>query len=108
MHYCLQSRLDYWLRLLPIDITRRAAQAVDAALLSTVEAAGRPGMLAEDDGTQAEGVMLRRLRLPARRKGAGVRSRLDLAPAAYCASAVEAMECLPSCQGQAPRASGRC
>ena len=36
---------------------------------------------------------LRRLRLPARRKGAGVRSRLDLAPAAYCASAVEAMEC---------------
>ena len=34
--YCLQSRLDYWLRLLPIDITRRAAQAVDAALLSTV------------------------------------------------------------------------
>ena len=37
--------------------------------------------------------MLRRLRLPARRKGAGVRSRLDLAPAAYCASAVEAMEC---------------
>ena len=93
LFYCLQSRLDYWLRLLPIDITRRAAQAVDAALLSTVEAAGRPGMLAEDDGTQAEGVMLRRLRLPARRKGAGVRSRLDLAPAAYCASAVEAMEC---------------
>ena len=37
--------------------------------------------------------MLRRLRLPARRKGAGVRSRLELAPAAYCASAVEAMEC---------------
>jgi hypothetical protein len=36
--------------------------------------------------------MLRRIRLPARRKGAGVRSRLELAPAAYCASAVEAME----------------
>ena len=34
LFYCLQSRLDYWLRLLPIDITRRAAQAVDAALLS--------------------------------------------------------------------------
>jgi hypothetical protein len=37
--------------------------------------------------------MLRRLRLRARRKGAGVRSRLELAPAAYCASAVEVMEC---------------
>ena len=93
LFYCLQPRLDYWLRLLPTDITRSAAQAVDAALLSTVEAAGRPGMFAEDDGTPAEGVMLRRLRLPARRKGAGVRSRLELAPAAYCASAVEAMEC---------------
>ena len=45
------------------------------------------------DGTQAEGAMLRRLRLPARRKGAGVRSRLVLAPAAYCASTVESMEC---------------
>ena len=82
------SRIDYWLRLLPTDITRSAAQAVDAALLSTVEAAGRPGMFAEDDGTPAEGMMLRRLRLPARRKGAGVRSRLELAPAAYCASAM--------------------
>ena len=38
LFYCLQSRLDYWLRLLPTDITRSAAQAVDAALLSTVEA----------------------------------------------------------------------
>ena len=36
-----------------------AAQAVDAALLSTVEAAGRPGMFTEEDGTQAEGAMLR-------------------------------------------------
>jgi len=59
----MQSRLDYWLRLLPTDITRSAAQAADAALLSTVEAAGRPGMFTEDDGTPAEGVMLRRLRL---------------------------------------------
>ena len=63
--YCLQSRLDYWLRLLPPATTRSAAQAVDAALLSTVEAAGRPGMFTEEDGTQAEGAMLRRLRLPA-------------------------------------------
>ena len=55
LFYCLQSRLDYWLRLLPTDITRGAAQAVDAALLSTAEAAGRPGMFTEEDGTQAEG-----------------------------------------------------
>ncbi len=92
LFYCLQSRLDYWLRLLPTDITRGAAQAVDAALLSTAEAAGRPGMFTEEDGTQAEGVMLRRLRLPARRRGGGIRSRLELAPAAYCASVVESME----------------
>ena len=52
----LQSRLDYWLRLLPTDITRSATQAADAALLSTAEAAGRPGMFTEDDGTPAEGV----------------------------------------------------
>ena len=92
LFYCLQPRLDYWLRLLPVDVTRRAAQAVDAALLSTVEAAGRPGMLTEEDGTQKEGVILRRLRLPARRSGGGIRSRLELAPAAYCASVVESME----------------
>jgi hypothetical protein len=69
--------------------------ALHLAPLSAIppSAAGRPGMFAEDDGTPAEGVMLRRLRLPARRKGAGVRSRLELAPAAYCTSAVEAMEC---------------
>ena len=36
--------------------------------------------------------MLRRLRLPARRNGGGIRSRLELAPAAYCASVVESME----------------
>ena len=59
LFYCLQSRLDYWLRLLPPATTRSAAQAVDAALLSTVEAAGRPGMFTEEDGTQAEGAMLR-------------------------------------------------
>ena len=49
-------------------------------------------MFAEDDGTPAEGTMLRRLRLPARRNGGGIRSRLELAPAAYCASVVESME----------------
>ena len=45
LFYCLQPRLGYWLRLLPVNVTRSATQAVDAALLLTAEAAGRPGML---------------------------------------------------------------
>ena len=93
LFYCLQPRLGYWLWLLPVDLTRSAThEAVAAALLSTAEVAGRPGMLTEEDGTQKEGAILRRLRLPARRSGGGIRSRLELAPAAYCASVVEAMD----------------
>ena len=108
LFYCLQSRLDYWLRLLPTDTTRRAAQAVDAALLSTVEAAGRPGMFTEDDGTPAEGVMLRRLRLPARRKGAGRALSPRAGPRCLPTARRRWSQWSASCQGRAPQASGRC
>ena len=82
--------------LLPVDLTRSASpthEAVAAALLSTAEVAGRPGMLTKEDGTQKEGAILRCLCLPVRQSGGGIRSRLELAPATYCALVVEAMEC---------------
>ena len=47
-------------------------------------------MFTEDDGTPGEGLALRRLRFPARQHGGGLRSRLALRPAAYCASFVSA------------------
>ena len=81
--------------LLPVDLTRSASpthEAVAAALLSTAEVAGRPGMLTKEDGTQKEGAILRCLCLPVRQSGGGIRSRLELAPATYCALVVEAME----------------
>ena len=49
-------------------------------------------MFTEETGMTAEGFALRRLRLPARLHGAGLRSRVVLAPAAFCASLVTAAE----------------
>ena len=83
-------RFDYWLQHLAPRFTTDPAVAVDGELLRAAAACGRPGMFAEDDGTVAEGVALRRLRLPVRRRGLGLRRRSWLAPVAFCASFAEA------------------
>ena len=71
---------------LPRSSVWAAAEIVDRSLLSAAEACTQAGAFSSDDGTPSEGIMLERLRLPARHRGAGLRSMAWLAPIAYCAS----------------------
>src|SRR6056297_593969 len=87
--YCtLQSRYDYWLQhcSTPTAI-RPMVVAVDTALLTTLsvsQAAVVPTIL--------DPLILRRIRLPPRRRGLGIRSRVELAPVAWRASFIRAAE----------------
>ena len=85
LYYCCSSRFDYWLRHLPPTDTVPHARRVDAAIEAAVEQLGYEGML----GDRAT---LQRARLPARHRGLGLRSREELAPAAFCACFVESAE----------------
>jgi len=79
------SCLYYWLRHMPPRQTIGAAARVDRALLTAAYSLGYDSIF-EDQLT------LRRLRLPARMRGCGIRSRVWLAPIAYAASFIEAAE----------------
>ena len=91
LFYCLQPRFDHWLRHLPPALTAPACRRVDRALLLVAD-----GLLSvrvsELDATQ-RALLARRLRLPQRRRGCGLRSREHLVShVAFVAGVVEASE----------------
>jgi len=85
LYYTCAQRLDHWLRHLPPYQTRLAAQRVDDAMRAGAEQLGWLGML--DDPIARE-----RFGLAPRMHGCGVRPRVEVAPMAYTACCVEAME----------------
>ena len=78
-------RFDYWLRHMPPNETVQHAAVFDHAMLQAAEQLGYVGML-HDPLTR------RRFHLPARMRGCGIRSRAWLAPIAFTACFVEAVE----------------
>ena len=62
------------------------AVRIDTAIAAAVEALGYQGMLGDQ-------ITRRRFRLPARMRGLGLRSRADLAAAAFAACFAESAEC---------------
>lgn len=83
---CLQSMGDYQLRLAATAQSVQAfAAAVDAAVLRACAVSQLPSFL-------GDALVVRRLRLPARLKGGGVRSRSQLAMVASVAGFVDAAQ----------------
>ena len=81
---CLSSTADYDLRLAAsADSVRPLAEAVDDALLRAYAVSQLPSLLQDP-------LLVRRIRLPARRKGGGLRSRVELIPVASVAGFVDA------------------
>ena len=79
LYSAIQTRLDFWLQHLTPEETEATCHTVDAELRDAVEA------LTYHGATASEEVRLR-VRLPIWRRGCGIRSRLSLAPAAFCSS----------------------
>jgi hypothetical protein len=79
LYSAIQTRLDFWLQHLTPEETEATCHAVDAELRDAVET------LTYHGATASEEVRLR-VRLPIWRRGCGIRSRLSLAPAAFCSS----------------------
>ena len=85
LYYSCSHKFDYWLRHMPpVEVADAAAQ-IDAAMLVAVDTIGYAGMMVDD-------IARRRLRLPARMRGCGIRQLTALAPIAYCACFVESVE----------------
>jgi len=79
LYYAIQPLFHYWLQhCYPTDCVEHAGQLdeLHAAVASTCI----PGLNVDDD------ITLRRLRLPSRMYGGGIRSLVDVAPAAFCAT----------------------
>ena len=87
LYSAISTRLDYWLQHLPPDVTQGLCTAADRVLGEAVERLTYAGALDDD-------VTLRRMRLPVRRRGCGIRSRADVSRAAYCASLRRALQAL--------------
>ena len=85
LFYSCAPRFDYWLRHMPPNETVQHAAVFDRAMLQAAEQLGYVGMM-HDPLTR------RRFRLPARMRGCGIRSRAWLAPIAFTACFVEAVE----------------
>ena len=85
MHYALHPLLDYWLQHSYPHHSIPQAALLDAALLAEVQHSMVRAGAAVDELT------VRRLRLPARLYGCGLRERASLAPAAFVASACRAL-----------------
>ena len=77
LYSAVQSRMDYWLQHLPPPVTLEVSTRVDDAMVSAVESITYRGALASAE-------VLTRFRLPIRRRGCGIRSRLWLAHGAFC------------------------
>ena len=75
-YHCMQSKFHYWLQHCHPDAVQAAAERFDAGLLDVVR-------LCVGDGVATDELVLRRLRLPARMYGGGLRSCAHLAPAAF-------------------------
>jgi hypothetical protein len=86
LHYCLQPTFDYWLQHLPPGVTLGFATRVDAVLADVVST------VAMLHPREWHPLVCRRLALPARRHGGGLRLRCELAPRAYVGSFVAASE----------------
>ena len=84
LFYSSAHQWDYWMsHVLPRD-SRAHSLAIDDALIEAAK--GATGVdVGGDDTTR------RRLRLPARLKGAGVRSHVETTPAAFCGSVNQAV-----------------
>jgi len=85
LYYAAQHRFDFFLRHLPPAVTDAYARRLDAAVITAAASLGYAGCL--DDP-----ITRRRIRLPARMHGLGLRERAALAPIAYVACFVEAAE----------------
>ena len=85
LYYSCASRLDHWLRHLPPYLVRPAARRVDHRLRLAADQLGYEGMLDDDFARERFG-------MPARMHGCGIRSRFEVAPAAFVACCVESME----------------
>ena len=85
LYYSCASRLDHWLRHLPPYLVRPAARRVDHRLRLAADQLGYEGMLDDDFARERFG-------MPARMHGCGIRSRYEVAPAAFVACCVESME----------------
>ena len=83
--YCVAPELDYWLRTISGGEAHTAASTIDSSLFSAVA-----GFLYE--GALDHHATRRRISLPARKHGLGIRSRVDLAPVAFIAGFTEAAE----------------
>ena len=84
LYYCCQSRFDYFLRHLRPEHTRPGCTIIQVALTKAVETLGYDNMIIGDD------ITTRRLHLPIRQGGCGIRNLYKLAVAAYSSSFIEA------------------
>ncbi|CAE8642970.1 unnamed protein product [Polarella glacialis] len=76
MHFAMSPLIDHWIQHSAPEAVGLHAERFDRALLD-VACVCSPGLCTADETT------LRRLRLPVRMYGIGLRSRTDLAPAAF-------------------------
>ena len=86
---CHSCEFDYWLRHLPPDVTGPFAARIDDAILEAFEGLTYRGAITDHPYWIQ---LLQRMRLPPRRHGCGLRSRVELAPVAYASGLVEAVE----------------
>ena len=84
LYYCCQSRFDYFLRHLRPEHTRPGCTIIRVALTKAVETLGYDSMII------GENITTRRLHLPIRQGGCGIRNLYKLAVAAYSSSFIEA------------------
>ena len=85
-YYCLSHKFDHWAQHCYPEDVRAAARHVDAALLDTVRACIGPCV-------EQDALAVRRLRLPARMFGGGMRSVEDLLPAAHLGMLCKVLPC---------------
>jgi len=95
LYYGCQSRFDYWLRHVAPRITAAGAAMVDEALLEVGEQLTYVGCLRES-------LTLRRVRLPGRMGGCGLRARAELAHVAFAACVAESVPRLSGPDGYFP------
>ena len=87
--YCSQPRLNYEMRILHPRVLDEHLSRMDKDILDAVCVAS------EVDFTRSDSARaLRRLRLPLRARGGGIRSQRQVAPAAYVAATIESLVAL--------------
>ena len=88
IQHCCQSRFDFWLRHCDPSQTQEVVEIVDAAVMQAAALAMR-----QDFGElRADHFIWRRLRLPSRMRGCGLRDRRLVAHIAFVSCFVEVAE----------------